>query len=211
MNAAAGRGGEEPVAEDRQVEHRRRAAVLDEDEERQQDGRGGEADDHDRVVPARQPALRDPEDEPGEPGDEGRRAEQVEAALGVGLRQLAQDEPAPERRRASPSGTLNQKTQCHEIATRAPPSTGPITRPTAATIVLVPIASPSCSRREGVGDQRGGVREQEGAADALHDPPQDQLGAVRREAGAERGEREDEKAADVGLLAPEEVGEAARP
>ena len=45
-----------------------------------------------------------------------------------------------------PSGTLNQNTQCHEIATRAPPSTGPRTRPTAATIMFVPIATPSCSR-----------------------------------------------------------------
>ena len=41
---------------------------------------------------------------------------------------------------------MNQNTQCHEIATSAPPSTGPITSPTAATIVFVPIASPSCSR-----------------------------------------------------------------
>ena len=41
---------------------------------------------------------------------------------------------------------MNQKTQCQEIATRAPPSTGPSTSPVAATIVLVPIASPSCSR-----------------------------------------------------------------
>ncbi len=41
---------------------------------------------------------------------------------------------------------LNQKTHCQPIETSAPPSTGPITRPTAATIVLVPIATPSCSR-----------------------------------------------------------------
>jgi hypothetical protein len=41
---------------------------------------------------------------------------------------------------------LNQKTQCHEIETSAPPSTGPSTSPTAATIVFVPIATPSCSR-----------------------------------------------------------------
>src|SRR6476619_8067523 len=45
----------------------------------------------------------------------------------------------------SANGTLNQNTQCHEMATSAPPSTGPITRPTAATIVFVPIARPSCS------------------------------------------------------------------
>jgi hypothetical protein len=41
---------------------------------------------------------------------------------------------------------LNQNTQCQEISTSAPPSTGPSTRPTPATITLVPIAMPSCSR-----------------------------------------------------------------
>ena len=41
------------------------------------------------------------------------------------------------------NGTLNQKIQCQEISTSAPPSTGPITSPIAATIVFVPIASPS--------------------------------------------------------------------
>ena len=46
---------------------------------------------------------------------------------------------------SSANGTLNQNTQCQEIATSAPPSTGPITSPIAATIVFVPIASPSCS------------------------------------------------------------------
>ena len=52
----------------------------------------------------------------------------------------------PHRLPASASGTLNQNTHCQPISTSAPPSTGPSTRPTAATIVLVPIASPSCSR-----------------------------------------------------------------
>ncbi len=47
---------------------------------------------------------------------------------------------------SSANGTLNQKTHCQEMSTSAPPSTGPMTRPTAATIVLVPIATPSCSR-----------------------------------------------------------------
>ncbi len=47
---------------------------------------------------------------------------------------------------ARPSGTLNQNTHGHENATSTPPSTGPITSPTAATIVFVPIAKPSCSR-----------------------------------------------------------------
>ena len=50
---------------------------------------------------------------------------------------------AAHRLLASPSGTLNQNTQCQEIDTSAPPRTGPSTSPTAATIVLVPIARPS--------------------------------------------------------------------
>ena len=41
---------------------------------------------------------------------------------------------------------MNQNTHCQEIATSAPPSTGPMTRPTAAIITLVPMARPSCSR-----------------------------------------------------------------
>jgi len=49
----------------------------------------------------------------------------------------------PQRQPASPNGTLNQKTQGQPIATSTPPSTGPITSPTAATIVFVPIARPS--------------------------------------------------------------------
>ena len=44
---------------------------------------------------------------------------------------------------AMPSGTLNQNTQCHEIETSAPPSTGPRTRPMAATMTFVPMARPS--------------------------------------------------------------------
>ena len=51
----------------------------------------------------------------------------------------------PQSAPASPSGTLNQKTQGQEISTRTPPRTGPRTRPIAATIVFVPIAMPSCS------------------------------------------------------------------
>ena len=57
---------------------------------------------------------------------------------------LVKDVPAPQAP-AMPKGTLNQNTQCQEIATSAPPSTGPMTRPTAATMVLVPMARPSCS------------------------------------------------------------------
>ena len=53
---------------------------------------------------------------------------------------------APHAAPARPSGTLNQKTQCQEIATSTPPSTGPSTSPTAATMVFVPIARPSSCR-----------------------------------------------------------------
>ena len=63
--------------------------------------------------------------------------------------------------------------------------------------------------REGVGDERRRVREQERATDALHDPPQDQLGTVGGEAGAQRSEREDDEAAHVGAFAAKQVGETA--
>ena len=102
-----------------------------------------------------------------------------------------------------PNGTLNQNTQCHEIATSAPPSTGPITRPTAATIVFVPIARPSCSRGNASVTIAAALANRNAPPIALEDPPQDQLRAVAGEAGTERGEREHEEAADVRLLAPE--------
>ena len=52
----------------------------------------------------------------------------------------------PHNAPSSPNGTLNQNTHGHEIDTSAPPRTGPKTSPTAATIVFVPIATPSCER-----------------------------------------------------------------
>ncbi len=80
------------------------------------------------------------------------------------------------------------------MVTRAPPRTGP-----RAELLT----------REGVGDQGRAVGEDEGAADPLQDPPEDQLGAVGREAGAERGGSEDEEGADEGRLAAEQVREPA--
>ena len=45
------------------------------------------------------------------------------------------------------TGRLMKKTQRHDaFSTNHPPRTGPITRPTAPTIVLAPIATPSCPR-----------------------------------------------------------------
>ncbi len=64
--------------------------------------------------------------------------------------------------------------------------------------------------RECVGDERGGVREQERPADALQDAPEDELRAAAGEAGAERCGREDEEAEHVCVLAAEEVGEPSR-
>ena len=64
--------------------------------------------------------------------------------------------------------------------------------------------------RERVGDERGRVREQERAADALQDAPEDELRPAAGEAGAERRRREDEKAEHVRVLAAEQVGEPSR-
>ena len=59
----------------------------------------------------------------------------------VTSRRITQPHKAP----ASPRGTLNQNTHGQLMATSAPPRTGPMTSPMAATMVLVPMASPSCS------------------------------------------------------------------
>jgi len=95
------------------------------------------------------------------------------------------------------SGTLNQKTHDHPISTSAPPSTGPITSPTAATIVFVPIAEAELLDRERVGHDRARVREDQRAADPLQHAPADQLAAARGEAGRKRREREDDEPGDV--------------
>ena len=63
---------------------------------------------------------------------------------------------------------------------------------------------------EGVGDDRRRIGEQERAAHALQDAPQDELSPAAREAGAERRRGEEQKAADVGLLAPELIRQPAR-
>ena len=67
---------------------------------------------------------------------------------------------------------------------------------------------PELLSREGVCHERGGVCEQECRADSLQHAPQDQDGAVGREPGAQRGEREHQESAHVCALAPEQVAEA---
>ena len=208
MNAGAGRGGEQPVAEDRQVEHRCAAAVLDRDEGREQDRGGHQPADHDRVVPADDAALRHREDEPGEPDDERDDAAEVEPAVVVGGDELVQHERAPRRggqaeRHVEPEHPVPGDRDQHaaEHRTEHEPDRGDHrVRPHGEAQLLL---------RERVGDQRGGVREQERGAEALDDAPDDQLRAVLREPGAERGQREGEEAADVGALAAEEVGQPA--
>ena len=59
--------------------------------------------------------------------------------------------------------------------------------------------------RERIGDDRGGVRKQERTANALEDPPQDELRPAPGEPGTKRREREHQEAADVGVLAAELV------
>ena len=161
-----------------------------------------EAADHQRVVPAGDAAARDPVDEAGEADDEGDRAAEVEAADGVAAGQLAQDQAPPRAPPASASGTLNQKTQCQEIATRAPPSTGPMHEPDRGDHRVRAHRQAELLAREGVGDQGGAVGEDEGAADPLQDPPEDQLGAVGGEAGAERGGAKTTKAPTKAVLRP---------
>src|SRR3954463_5347983 len=115
---------------------------------------------------------------------------------------------APHSAPASASGTLNQKTQCHEMATRAPPSTGPSTRPIAATIVFVPIARPSSSFGNASVTSAAAFAKRK-APDPLEDPPQNELGAADREARAERRQREDDEPGHVGVLATEEIRQPA--
>ena len=166
--------------------------------------RDDEAADRQRVVPARDPAARDAEHEAGETGDVEPRAEQVEigdllAALG-----LVEHGPRPERpgepeRDVEPEHPLprdlDERAAEHRADDEADRGDHRVRAHREAELVA----------RERVGHEGGRIGEDRGAADALQDPPEDQLRAVGREAGAERGGREDREADDVGLLAAEEV------
>ncbi len=192
----------------RQVEHRCPRAALDQDPQRQQHGRGGQADDHDRVVPAAEPALRDAQHEPGQADDERAGAEHVEAADLVGLGELAQDQRAPGRAREGERDVEPEHPVPGDRHQRAAEH-GAEHQPDGRDHRVGAHRQPELLLGERVGDQRGGVGEQERRADALQHPPQDQLGAVGGEAGAERGEGEQHEAGDVGPLAPEQVAQPA--
>ena len=183
--------------------------ALDQHEQRQQHDAGDQAADHDRVVPAADPALGDAEREPGEAGHERRGAEEVEPAVGVAPGELVQHAVAPggaeqRERHVEPEHPVPRDRDERAAEHR------PEHEPDRGDHRVRPHRQAELLARERVGDERGGVGEQERGADALEDPPQDQLGAVLGEAGAQRGEREDDEAADVGLLAAEQVGQPAR-
>ena len=180
-----GRGGraEQAVLEDREVEHRRavtaaRRARTAAGRSRQRPGR------RTRPAPCQPsiPPLEMPSTSPVRPIRNVTRAERVEASCPrrrpVISRRIENAQTLPIR----PNGTLNQKTQCQEMSTSAPPSTGPITRPTAATIVLVPIATPSCSRGNASVTIAAELANRNAPPIPWSDPPDDQLGAAAREA-----------------------------
>jgi hypothetical protein len=205
----AGRGGEHAVAEDVEVEHRCPRARLDEHEGGQQDDAHDEAADDERVAPADQPAARDAEDEAGEAEHEHDRAGQVESAHLVGPGELAQDQRAPRR-----PGEAERHVEPEDPGPRdrdePAAEHGPEHEADRGDHRVRPHRDAELLARERIGDERRGVREQERPADPLHDAPEDELCRVAREPGAERREREDDEAAEVGALAPEEVRQPPR-
>ena len=84
-----------------------------------------------------------------------------------------------------------------------------MTRPTAATIVFVPIASPSSRFGNTSVTSAAALAKRNAPPTPCSDAPEDQLGAGVGEARAERAEREDEEAENEGVLAAEEVGQPA--
>ena len=211
MNAARGGGGEQAVLEDREVEHRRAAVALDRARtaaaaRRRRSGRRSRPGRSSREIPP----LETPSTSPVRPTTNVAVPSRSSPRIASRPGELVQHQPRPRRRRASANGTLNQNTQCHEIATSAPPSTGPSTSPTAATIVFVPIARPSCSRGNASVTSAAALANRNAAPTPWRIRHRISSVPFVGEAGAERGEREDDEAADVGLLAAEQVGQPAR-
>ena len=130
------------------------------------------------------PPFEIPRTSPVSPATKVAVAEQVEAALGVGLCQLAQDEPAPEGAE-EPERDVEPEDPVPGDRHQGAAEHRPDHQPDRGDHRVGAHGEPELLAGEGIGDQRGGVREQEGGADPLHDPPQDQLGSVRGEAGAE--------------------------
>ena len=203
-----GRSAEQPVLEERQIEHRRATAALDDDEERQQDHGGDEAADHERVAPTGETALREGQHEPGEADDVGGRPEQVEPSFLVAARHVVQDEICPHRAGDSERQVEPEDPRPRDRDERAAEHR-PDHEPDGGDHRVRPHREPELLLRERVGHERRRVGEEERAADALQHTPEDQLRAAAGEPGAERRCREDDEAEHVRVLPAEEVGEPA--
>ena len=205
VDERGGRGGrEQPVAEDREVEHRRRVVALDHDERGQQHAAAIRPPMTTGEFQPEMPPLEMPSTRPVSPirnvivpaKSNERSSERPLSSCSTSGRPEA---PGEAERHVEPEHPVpGDRHQCAaEYRADHQPDRGHHRVGAHRQAELL--------AREGVGDDRGGVGEQERAADALQDPPQDQLRAVGREAGAERRERKHEKAADVRLLAAELV------
>ncbi len=178
--------------------------MFDQDPDRQQHGGDREAAQHDWVVPTREAAARDGEHERRQPDDERRGAAEIEAANGVRLGQLAQHERAP----GSAGESERHVEPEHPVpgdADQSAAENGTQDKPDRRDHRVRAHRDTELFARKGVGDERRRVGEQERRADPLEDPPEDQLIPVGGETGAQRGRREQDEAADVGVLAAEQI------
>ena len=191
VDEGGARGGREQlVAEEREVEHRRRLRAA---RSRTKSGSSTTAAARptitSRVVPAGEPALRNAEHEPGE-------ADHVRRWCRPGRGRAPCRRPESSCRTSTPRGAE----RCAERDVE-PEDPGPVDRdersaehrpddePDRGHHRVRAHGEAELPAREGVGDERRGVREQEGAADSLQHAPEDQVGAAACEARAERGER----------------------
>ena len=184
----AGGGGEHAVLEDREVEHRRAPAALDQ---------------HERpaAAPRRRPAppittgsfqpemppLETPSTSPVSPATKtavpSRSSPRTGSRLASSRRTSApQSAPSEAERHVEPEDPVprdrDQRAAEHRPEHEADRGDHRVRAHREAELLA----------REGVGDERGGVGEQERAADALEDPPQDQL-ACRRPRSRRRARR----------------------
>ena len=96
-----------------EVEHRRaRRGARSATKSGSRTTAASEAADHERVVPAGEPALREREHEPGEPDDVRRRRRAGRARAPCCGPSAPRGRGRPRGSRSRPSGTLNQKTHC---------------------------------------------------------------------------------------------------
>ena len=99
----------------------------------------------------------------------------------------------------SPTGTEIRNTRRQSIGASRPPSTRPMNIPLTPTMLLMPERHPALVGREGVGEDRRRVGQQEGRADPLDDPEHDQVVAPGApghpvDGQQQRGDRVDDEA-----------------